>query len=75
MHEIWITRNNLKYDKIHITQDTIITQIIIQLQNIILTHYKIHKTNGTLPKFKQNFCINKAIATIKNNKLQITLTQ
>ena len=75
MYEIWITRNNLKYDKIHITQDTIITQIIIQLQNIILTHYKIHKTNGTLPKFKQNFCINKAIATINNNKLQIMLTQ
>ena len=75
MYETWITRNNLKYDKIHISQDTIITKIITHLRNIITAHYKIHKTNGNLFKFKQNFCINNAIATIRNNRLQVTLTQ
>ena len=75
MYEIWITRNNLKYVNVHITQNTIITKIITHLHNIITTHYKIHKTNGTLFKFQQNFCINDAIATIRNNRLQIALTQ
>ena len=75
MYEIWTTRNNLKYDKVHITQNTIIAKIITHLHNIITTHYKIHKLNGTLLKFQQNFCINNAIATIRNNKLQIALTQ
>ena len=75
MYEIWITRNNLKYVNVHITQNTIITKIITHLHNITTTHYKIHKTNGILFKFQQNFCINDAIATIRNNRLQIALTQ
>ena len=70
MYEIWISRNNLKYDKTQLTYDTII-KMLTQLQNIIHTHYKVHKVNRTLTKFKELFCINKAIATINNNKLQI----
>ena len=38
MCEIWISRNKLKYDKIQITQETIITQIITHLRNIITAH-------------------------------------
>ena len=49
IYEIWISRNNLKYDKIQLTQDTIITKIKTQLQNILLTHYKL---NRTITKFK-----------------------
>ena len=74
MYEIWITRNNLKYDKVHITQDTIITKIKAHLQNIIHTYYKVNKLNGTISKFKQPFCINNAIATIQNNSSQIQIT-
>ena len=70
IYEIWISRNNLKYDKIQLTQDTIITKIKTQLQNILNTYYKVNKLNGTITKFKQLFCINNAIATIQNNKLQ-----
>ena len=69
IYEIWISRNNLKYDKIQLTQDTI-TKIKTQLQNILNTYYKVNKLNGTITKFKQLFCINNAIATIQNNKLQ-----
>ena len=74
IYEIWISRNNLKYDKIELTQDTIITKIKTQLQNILNTHYKVNKINGTIAKFKQLFCINDAIATIQNNRLQIQIT-
>ena len=38
MCEIWISRNKLKYDKIQITQEIIITQIITHLRNIITAH-------------------------------------
>ena len=69
IYEIWISRNNLKYDKIQLTQDTI-TKIKTQLQNILNTYHKVNKLNGTITKFKQLFCINNAIATIQNNKLQ-----
>ena len=33
MYEIWTSRNNLKYDKIQMTQETIITKIITHLHN------------------------------------------
>lgn len=48
MYEIWTSRNNLKYDKTQLTQETIITKIITQLQNIISAHYKQNKLNNTL---------------------------
>ena len=72
MYEIWTSRNNLKYDKIQMTQESIITKIITHLHNIITTHYKLHKLNNMLPLFQQTFCINNAMATIQNGKLQIT---
>ena len=71
MYEIWLSRNNLKYDKTQLTQQTIITKIITQLQNILNAHYKLHKLNDTLTQFQQLFCINNAIAKIHNGKLQI----
>lgn len=74
MCEIWISRNKLKYDKIQITQETIITQIITHLRNIITAHYKLHKLNDTLTLLQQTFCINNAIATIQNGRLQILTT-
>ena len=74
IYEIWILRNNLRYDKIQLTQDTIITKIKTQLQNILHTHYKVNKLNRTITKFKQLFCINNAIVTIQNNSLQILIT-
>ena len=74
MSEIWTSRDNLKYDKVQMTQKIIITKIITHLQNIITAHYKLHKLNDTLTLFQQTFCINSAIATIENRKLQILKT-
>ena len=51
IYEIWQSRNNLKYDKIQLSQDTIINKINQQIQSIIKTHYKYHQTNDTLPIF------------------------
>lgn len=38
MSEIWTSRDNLKYDKVQMTQEIIITKIITHLQNIITAH-------------------------------------
>ena len=73
MYEIWTSRNNIKYDKIQLSQETIITKILTQIRNILTAHYKLHKLNETLPTFQKLFCINNAIAKIHNGKLQITL--
>ena len=73
MYEICTSRNNLKYDKTQLPQETIIAKILIQLQNILTAHYKLHKLNETLTLFQQLFCINNAIAKIDNAKLQILL--
>ena len=51
MSEIWTSRDNLKYDKVQMTQEIIITKIITHLQNIITAHYKLHKLNDTLTLF------------------------
>ena len=61
MYEIWISRNNVNFDKLKLTYDKIITKILTQLQNIIQTHYKVHKVNGIFTN---------GIATINNNKLE-----
>ena len=73
MYEIWTSRNNIKYDKIQLSQETIITKVLTQLPNILTAHYKLHKRNETLPIFQQLFCINNALAKIHNGKLQIIL--
>ena len=71
MYEKWISRNNVKYDKIQMTQETIIVKIITHLNNLITAHYKLHKLNDTLTLFQQAFCINNVIATIQNGRFQI----
>ena len=73
MYEIWTSRNNIKYDKIQLSQETIITKILTQIRNILTAHYKLHKLNEMLPTFQKLFCINNALAKIHNHKLQITL--
>ena len=75
MYEIWTSRNNIKYDKIQLSQETIITNILTQLWNIITAHYKLHKLNEMLPTFQQLFCINDALAKIYNCKLQIIIQE
>ena len=73
IYEIWITRNNNKYDRIIIPQDKIKTKINAQIRNIIQTHYKHHKLNSTLNIFHELFCIKQALAKIENNILTILL--
>ena len=51
MYEIWTSRNNLKYDTTQLPQETIITKILLQLQNILTAHNKLHKLNDTLTCF------------------------
>ena len=58
LYEIWETRNNNKYDKKLLLQQTIITKINTQLKRIIKTHYKKHEVNDTVNLFKEIFCIN-----------------
>ena len=67
--EIWQSRNNHKYDKKLLPQQTIINKINAQLKTIILAHYKKHKLNDTLDIFQNQFCINVALAKIENNLL------
>ena len=69
IHEIWESRNNNKYDKTLIPKHTIINKINAQLRNIVQTHYKYHKLNETISIFQEQFCINEAIAKIRNNTL------
>ena len=76
MYEIWTSRNNLKYDKIQMTQETIITKIITHLHNIITTHYKLHKLNNMLLLFQENFLYKQCYGNntkwkTSNNKLNI----
>ena len=73
LYEISITRNNHKYDKTVIPQETIITKINVQIRNIIQTHYKHHKLNDTINIFEELFYINQALAKIENNLVNITL--
>ena len=73
MYEIWTSRNNMKYDKTQLPQETILTKILTQLRNILTVHYKIHRINETLPIFEQYFCKNNALAKISNGKLQLKL--
>ena len=73
IYQIWTSRNNNKYDKIQLSQETIITNILTQLRNILTAHYKLHKLNETLPTFQQLFCINNALAKIYNGELQIII--
>ena len=70
LYEIWQSRNNNKYDKKLLPQQTvIINKINAQLKTIILAHYKKHKLNDTLDIFQNQFCINEALAKIENNLL------
>ena len=67
--EIWQSRNNHKYDKKLLPQQTIINKINAQLKNIILAHYKKCKLSDTLDIFQNQFCINEALAKLENNLL------
>ena len=73
IYEIWQARNNLKYDNTQLTQKTIINKIITQIQAILNTHYNHHKEQDILDQFDASFCINRAIATLNGNKLQINI--
>ena len=48
--EIWQSRNNHKYDKKLLLQQTIISKINAQLKTIILAHFQKHKLNDTTCK-------------------------
>ena len=74
LYEIWTSRNNHKYDKTLIPQDTIINKTNAQIQNRIQTHYKYHKLNDTLNIFQELFCVKEAIAKLENNLLIMLLT-
>ena len=67
--EIWQSRNNRKYDKKLLPQQTIINKINAQLKIIILAHYKKHKLNDTLDILQNQFSINEALAKLENNSL------
>ena len=74
IYEIWQSRNNLKYNKAQLTQQTTINKIISQLTTILNAHYKLHKINDSLNQFQELFCINNAIAKLDNIQLKIQLT-
>ena len=54
-------------------QQTIINKINAQLNNILPVHYKKHKLQDTLDRFRELFCINEALAKIQNNTLTTLL--
>ena len=65
--EIWIARNMLNFNNKLILTETIIKNIKQNLKHIIETHYKEHKLNDTLNKFKEKFCINDSLCTLNVN--------
>ena len=71
IYEFWQSRNNLKYDNVQFSQNTIINKINSQIKFILNTHYKHHKEQHALDQFEGNFCINNAIAELNDNKLLI----
>lgn len=71
IYKIWQPRNNFKYDKILLTQKTMINKINNQLRTILNAHAKNHKLNNTPNQFQDLFCVNNAIAKIESNALQI----
>ena len=71
IYEIWQSRNNLKYDNVQLSQNTIINKINSQIKFIVNTHCKLHKEQDSLDQFQTNFCINNAIAQLNDNKLLI----
>ena len=75
IYEIWASRNNHKYDKTLIPQDTIINKINAQIRNIIHTHYKYHKLNETLNILQELFSKKQAIVKLENNLLVMQLIQ
>ena len=73
LYEIWTSRNNHKYDKTLITQDTIINKINVQIRNITNKHYKYHKLNEMLNIFQELFCVKEAITKLENNLLTMQI--
>ena len=73
LYEIWQSRNNNKYDKKLLSEQTIINKINAPLKTIILAQYKKHELNDTLDIFQYQFCINEALAKTENNLLTIQL--
>ena len=71
IYEIWQSTNNLKYDNVQLSQNTIINKINSQIKFILNTHCKLHKEQDSLDQFEANFCINNAIAQLNDNKLLI----
>ena len=67
--KIWKSRNNHKYDKKLLLQQTIINKINAKLKTIILAHYKKHKLKDTLDISQNQFCINEALVKLENNLL------
>ena len=67
--EIWQSRNNYKYEHKLLLQQATINKINTQLNSILLLHYKKHKLQDALETFKEQFCINEAIAKLQNNTL------
>ena len=73
LYEIWETRNNLKHDTITLPAKTIINKINKQIEIILNSRFKKHKTENMFTIFEDSFCINKAIAQLRNGELQILL--
>ena len=70
---MWKTRNRLQFDDtIKPTANTIIN-IKIDLKDFLQTHYKQHIINNTIHEFENNFCINNALCTIKQNSLTLLI--
>ena len=65
--EMWQSRNNHKYDKTLLPQQTILNKMNAQLKTITLADFKKRKLNNTLDIFQNQFCINEALAKIENN--------
>ena len=61
--------NNYIYEHKLLQQQTIIEKINVQLNSILILHYKKNKLQDTLDTFREQFCINETIAEIQNNIL------
>ena len=74
LQELWQTRNQCYKEGIQPSKETSKNRINKNITRMIRTHYKYHKYNNTLRKFKDKFLINQALGDLDyHNELNLHL--
>jgi hypothetical protein len=72
-YEIWTSRCKAYKEHIEPNLDRSLKTIKTNMTKILRAHFRHHKLNDTIDTFKNKFCINRAICTVYQDKLNIYL--